>query len=384
MRGAELAGESILLVDDDRLIQRMVSTHLQRAGYRIGIAGNGVEALALVRQHVPDLVITDVRMPELNGLELTAQLRRHHLTARVPIIMFSSEASAADMVNGYSSGADEYLPKPFEIAVLEAKIQSLLRRTRPIPVVGSERGKVITFAHGKGGVGATTLAVNLAIVMASGSAGTVGLLDLNVEFGNDALFLDVRPEYTLADLEQYSAEQVAADAEVFNRFVTRHKSDVRLVVATDAPERAELVTLPAVHMAIDRMRRDNAFVIIDTPASFTERTLLAIDASDLICLVTSPSLPSMKATLDCMKVFTKLGVAEAKMLLLYNHSTMDGASIDQAVKFFGKPPDFVMPRSANLDHAANTGRPLVELIPPDPWAADVKGLAAKIATVLQV
>jgi pilus assembly protein CpaE len=379
-----MPGESILLVDDDRLIQKMVSTHLERAGYRMGVAGNGVEALALVREHVPDLVITDVRMPELNGLELTAQLRRHHLTARVPIIMFSSEASAADMVNGYSSGADEYLPKPFEIAVLEAKIQSLLRRTRPLPAVGTERGKIVTFAHGKGGVGATTLAVNVAIAMASGSAGTVGLLDLNVEFGNDALFLDLRPEYSLADLENFTVEQVAADAEVFNRFITRHRSDVRLVIATNAPERAELVTLPAIQLAIDRMRHDNAFVIIDTPASFTERTLLAIDISELICLVTSPSLPSMRATLDCIKVFEKLGVAEKKMLLVYNHSTTDGASIDQATKFFGRAPDFVMPRSLLLDHAANSGRPLIESTPLDPWVADVRALAVKIATVLGV
>jgi pilus assembly protein CpaE len=196
------------------------------------------------------------------------------------------------------------------------------------------------------------------------------------------MFLDLRPEYTLADLEKYSAEQVAADPEVFNRFVTRHHSDVRLVIAADAPERAELVTLPAVQLAIDRMRRDNAFVVIDTPASFTERTLLAIDASDVICLVTSPSLPSMKATLDCIKVFAKLGVAESKMLLIYNHSTTDGASIEQALKFFGRGPDYVVPRSIHLDHAANSGRPLIESIPPDPWAADLKGLAGKIAAAL--
>ena len=378
-----MAGESILLVDDDRLIQKLVSTHLERAGYRMGIAGNGIEALALVRQHVPDLVITDVRMPELNGLELTAQLRRNHLTARVPIIMFSSEASTSDMVVGYSSGADEYLPKPFEVAVLEAKIQSLLRRTRPDPVAGSAPGKVVTFAHGKGGVGTTTLAVNVAIALASTSADTIGLLDLNVEFGNDALFMALRPKYTLADLERYSVERMSADAEVFNDFITRHRSGVRLVVASDVPERAELVTLPAVQLAIDRMRNENAFVIIDTPASFTERTLLAIDASDLICIVTSPSLPSMKATLDCIKVFDKLGVPEAKMMLIYNDATTEGASPEQALKFFGRAPDFAVARSASLDNAANTGRPLVESNPADPWVGALMALTGKIATVLK-
>ena len=90
----------------------------------------------------------------------------------------------------------------------------------------------------------------------------------------------------------------------------------------------------------------------------------------------------MKATLDCMKVFTKLGVAETKMLLIYNHSTTDGASIEQAVKFFGRAPDFVVPRSLHLDHAANSGRPLIEANPPDPWAADLRGLAGKIVTVV--
>jgi len=62
--------------------------------------------------------------------------------------------------------------------------------------------------------------------------------------------------------------------------------------------------------------------------------------------------------------------------------TSDGASIDQAIKFFGRAPDFVIPRSPNLDHAANSGRPLVESNPPDAWVADLKGLAGKIATVL--
>ena len=92
----------------------------------------------------------------------------------------------------------------------------------------------------------------------------------------------------------------------------------------------------------------------------------------------------MKATLDCVKVFEKLGVAGPKMLLVYNHSTSDGTSIEQATKFFGHAPDYVVPRSLNPDHAANSGRPRVESNPPDVWVADLKGLAVKIATVLEV
>src|ERR1700736_6210294 len=148
-----MAGEKILLVDDDRVIQKMVGAFLERNGYTVAVAANGLEALQFVRDQLPDLVITDVLMPELNGIELTTRLRGHYRTARVPIIMLSSMAEAKDALVGYSAGADEYLPKPFELTLLDAKIQSLLRRVLPDASVTPTRGKVIVFAHAKGGVG---------------------------------------------------------------------------------------------------------------------------------------------------------------------------------------------------------------------------------------
>src|ERR1700682_917234 len=164
-----MVGHKILLVDDDSVILKLVGAFLERLGFQVGRAGNGLEALKLVREHLPDLVITDVRMPELNGIELTTRLRGHHRTARVPIIMLSSMAEAKDALVGYSAGADEYLPKPFELTLLDAKIQSLLRRVLPEASATPTRGKVIVFAHAKGGVGNTSLAINVATVLASSS-----------------------------------------------------------------------------------------------------------------------------------------------------------------------------------------------------------------------
>ena len=149
-----MAGQKILLVDDDGVILKLVGAFLERIGFQVGRASNGLEALRLVREHLPDLVITDVRMPELNGIELTTRLRGHHRTARVPIIMLSSMAEAKDALVGYSAGADEYLPKPFELTLLEAKVGALLRRAVSAVAAGSARGKVIVFAHAKGGVAA--------------------------------------------------------------------------------------------------------------------------------------------------------------------------------------------------------------------------------------
>src|SRR6478736_9198652 len=134
--------EDIVLVDDDRVIQKMVGGFLERKGYHVRKASDGIEALQLVRDRVPDLVITDVRMPELNGIELTTRLRGHHRTAGIPILMFSDLGEAHDALAGYAVGADDYLPKPFELAILEAKVQSLLRRAAGASS-RANRGKVI-------------------------------------------------------------------------------------------------------------------------------------------------------------------------------------------------------------------------------------------------
>src|ERR1700693_3318802 len=124
-----MAAEDIVLVDDDRVIQKMVGNFLERSGYRVRRASDGIEALQMVHERVPDLVITDVRMPELNGIELTSRLRSNHRTAGIPILMFSDMGEAHDALAGYAVGADDYLPKPFELAILEAKVESMLRRS---------------------------------------------------------------------------------------------------------------------------------------------------------------------------------------------------------------------------------------------------------------
>jgi pilus assembly protein CpaE len=369
-----MAEEDIVLVDDDRVIQKMVGGFLERRGYQVRKANDGIEALQYVRDRIPDLVITDVRMPELNGIELTSRLRAHHRTARVPILMFSELTAAPDALAGYAAGADDYLPKPFELEILEAKIQSLLRRSAGASA-RRNRGKVILFAHAKGGVGTTCLAVNTAVLLAAQSSMPVGLLDLDVEFGDSAVYLNLHPSRTLADLKAPPGALV--DETLFEGFVTESGS-VRLVVGSDFPERADLVTLPAIQLAIDRLSSTCQYVLVDAPASFSERTLTALDTCDLICLVTSGSLPSLKATRRCLVLFDTLGVAPGRVRLILNHSTPHLTDIASVATVLGRRPDFVIGNSPSLDQAANTGRPLVTADPADPLVADLRELADSI------
>src|SRR6185437_4762997 len=110
------------------------------------------------RERPPDLLITDVRMPLIDGLELTRRLRQQHRTARLPILMLSVKHDTEDVLKGYGAGADDYVEKFVDLSVLGVKIDTLLRRAPdPSSASASGLGHVIAFTHAKGGVGTTTL-----------------------------------------------------------------------------------------------------------------------------------------------------------------------------------------------------------------------------------
>src|SRR4030088_2621536 len=171
----------ILIAEDDPLNRVLLATFLEEAGYRVGVAANGMQALKLIREGMPDLVITDVNMPEMNGLELCRRLRSHHKLARIPIIMLSGLTEPTEILAGYAEGADDYVGKPIDLSVLGAKIEALLQRSRDTDVNDPSAG-VILFMHAKGGVGSTPLAVNLACLLQRISATGACLLDLSFGF----------------------------------------------------------------------------------------------------------------------------------------------------------------------------------------------------------
>src|SRR5438874_5742476 len=150
-----MAVERIVFVDDEEQIRKHLSTWLSRHGYEVTLANDGWEALKAIRAKMPDLVITDVNMPNMNGFELTRRLRADHRTARIPVVMLSARKQADDVLTGYAEGADEYIPKPVEMAVLSAKIEVLIKRFRAIHGTGTTKrgGNVILFVHGKGEIG---------------------------------------------------------------------------------------------------------------------------------------------------------------------------------------------------------------------------------------
>lgn len=122
--------KKILVVDDDTTLRTALTRYLQNRGYVVEDAGSGVEGLALFERNTPDLVVSDVMMPEMDGFEFCRRLRATRLGQLVPFIFLSSRGEVEDRIHGHDMGADDYLIKPFEPRELVAKIEAQLERSR--------------------------------------------------------------------------------------------------------------------------------------------------------------------------------------------------------------------------------------------------------------
>jgi two-component system response regulator MprA len=120
---------TVLVVDDDRAIRESLDRALDIEGYRVVMAADGAQALDLVASEQPDLVVLDLMMPNVDGLTVCRRLRARR--DRTPILMLTARTETSDRVSGLDAGADDYLPKPFDLDELLARIRALLRRTKP-------------------------------------------------------------------------------------------------------------------------------------------------------------------------------------------------------------------------------------------------------------
>ncbi len=123
----------VLIVEDEPDIRELVVHHLKREGYQVSVAASGEEALRQVQASPPDLVLLDLMMPAMNGLEVCRRLRQDPATASLPIVMLTAKGDEVDRVLGLELGADDYVVKPFSPKELLARVRAVLRRSLPAP-----------------------------------------------------------------------------------------------------------------------------------------------------------------------------------------------------------------------------------------------------------
>jgi len=126
-----MSNTHLLLVEDDRALADLVTFHFERAGYDVTRTGDGEEALILVDEMKPDVILLDWMIEGISGIEVCRRLRRRATTANVPIMMLTARGEESDRIRGFETGADDYVTKPFSPRELVARVGAVLRRVRP-------------------------------------------------------------------------------------------------------------------------------------------------------------------------------------------------------------------------------------------------------------
>jgi two-component system, OmpR family, phosphate regulon response regulator PhoB len=121
----------ILAVEDEDALATLLHYNLEKEGYDVGLAGDGEEALVMIDEKLPDLIVLDWMLPKVSGIEVCRRLRARSETRNVPIILLTARGEETDRIRGLDTGADDYVTKPFSMTELSARIRAVLRRIRP-------------------------------------------------------------------------------------------------------------------------------------------------------------------------------------------------------------------------------------------------------------
>ena len=131
---------TVLIVEDEAAQREVLAYNLEAEGYRVAQADNGEEALLMVAEDAPDLIVLDWMLPNVSGIEVCRRLKSRPETRAVPIIMLSARSEEVDLVRGLETGADDYMVKPYSVMELMARVRTQLRRSRP-----SAMGEVLEY-----------------------------------------------------------------------------------------------------------------------------------------------------------------------------------------------------------------------------------------------
>ena len=347
----------------------------------IGEAANGMEAVALTKRLRPDIVLMDINMPVMDGIEATRIISVEAPMSTVVILSVQGEQEY--LREAMAAGARNYLVKPFSVDELINTIRKThdletQRRARIMPIVAPQRklGQIITVFSTKGGVGKTTIATNLAAELSKKPNYSVVLVDLDLQFGDIAIMLDTVPIRTIADI----AREEEVDSEIVEACLFTHDTGIRMLPSPLRPEQAEIVTGRHVEAILCLLAESFDFIVIDLPQGLGDVSLTAMDAADTICLVTSLELPAIKNASICLEIMDALGYEEDKVKLVVNRSSREiGVDINEMEKTLKRTVDIHIPSDGRLVvQSVNKGVPFVISNPNARVSLAVKDLAKAV------
>ena len=345
-----------------------------------GSVGSGEEALTLAASEAVDVLLLDINMPGMDGIETAEQLSLKAPTTS--IIMMSVQGEPDYLRRAMLAGAREFLVKPFSSDELAASIRHVYERERqkldrvastlPVAIDGNAaparrgHGRVVTFFAPKGGVGRTTLAVNFAVAAKTELGKKVALVDGGLQFGDVGVLLNLNPKnQSIADAVR---DMTGGDVDNLDTFLVDHSTGIRVLMAPPSPEMAELITPDHLGRIVDALRQTHDLVVVDSTALLGDGTLSFFDRSDVILTVLTLEITNIKNIRQFLALVDQLGYAEEKVQLVLNRAdsgygirlqdveTSIGRKISHTVVSDGRTVVFALNRGVPFVVAARQAR----------------------------
>ncbi len=343
--------DKILVVDDDPDIISLFRLLLINQGYKVIVARNGLEALAVAHAELPDLIILDVMLPVKDGFEVARDLHRAPDTATIPILMITARASVADKTKGYEVGADIYLTKPVQQMDLQANIKVLLTQRKARKAAVSDHGYVVGVMAAKGGAGVSTVALNLAVAYAKKYNEKVVAAELRPGGGVWVDELNLSQVYGLPDLLAMDSADITPA--MVDSKLTNTDFRLRLLLSSN-------LSLEPVHAGgsgqyeaiVAGLSQIASLAVLDIGTYFSDAVSQILNQCNEVVVVVEPQQMAIKQTarlLDLLRNYHGGGGAKPLTVVSLNHSRSDVTmSISQIEESLHRPVSLGIPPAMEL------------------------------------
>jgi len=359
--------EKILVIDDDPETLKFLTLILSRMGYQVLTAKDGIQALDMAHSENPGLIVLDVMLPGLDGYEVARSLRRHPETALTPILMFTVKSLVEDKLAGYEAGVDIYLTKPVHPVELQANIKALLAQKKARTDVLAKQGYVVGVLAPKGGLGVSTVALNLAIIYHQNHHAKVIAAEMRPGQGCWAQELNFANPVGLANLLRMNPAEITPSI-VEDQLVTTLYG-VRLLLASNTSKDVEYISaLDQYEAVVEQMAVLVPLVILDIGTNFHPAYDVLTELCNEIILVTEPQPIALKQThtlIDELRT-RSFGSGRALTVVTVNRTraeiTLPVSQIEQILK---TPVALGFPPATELAYMAATRAAPMGLLQPE-------------------
>lgn len=354
----------VLLIDDEQFYFKLLQKSLKEAEYKLEYAKTGKEGLAKIPSFEPEMLIVDLKLPELDGFEILQRLRRDPKFSYVPVIVITSKDELSEKLRAFELGADDYLVKPFQPEELVARMGILARRGRAMQIAQKETTKVtaatVVAVHSlRGGLGCSSIVVNLGLAFQKLWGKQTLLIDSVLTAGQVALMLDAKSTATWENLVGVETENI--DDGLVAEIMCPHKSGIRYIASPRYPIAADTFTHETLKVLMETLKSHNDFIVVDTSHDFSDLTIHMLTMSRTILLVMAPEMASLRTTMSALEIYDRLGIPLDKVkIVLNNNSSNPAIKQAQLEKVLRHPIDFVLPYEAGeVNRALNFGQPFI-------------------------